>query len=417
MVTILEMREERAKLVSQMGQIISKCKSEDRDLTGEENAEWSKMEQAESALKAKIDFAEKEERASRLQTEINRPVQTVAPYKPSAKRSFNAGNVFRAWALYRSERATPSAWLEDAANAGINLASPQLSLRALSKGSNSAGGYDTQAEPMIDIEKVLLWYGPMLNVVRTVNTDTGSSLPWPTVDSTSLTASVKSEAASIATNTADPTFGQVSFSAYKYSTGNCLVSLELLQDAVFPIEEILAESLGEQLGRTLNTDMTVGDGSSKITGIAAASGGAAEGIDIAAATLSWTHVLDLIHSVDPAYRNRAKCKLMMNDSTLKYLKKLVDDESRPIYTSVALGEPPTFDGFDHTINNDVVAMGTDTKSIFFGDFSKFILRRAGDIIFYRLDELYAGNMQVGFGAHIRADGKLVNSAAVKYLQC
>ncbi len=414
--TIQNHKEERAKLVADMNKIIGKAKEESRDLNSEEKAEWDKLDNAQEALRLTIESEERSHKTAQLTTDLETYKRKVEPFKTSRK-TFDPLNVFRAWALYRSERATPSDWLEDAAACGINLASPVLSMRALSKGSNSAGGYFTENEPMVDFEQMLKWYGPMRSVATVVKTETGNSLPWPTVDDTSNAATIKDEAAAIATNI-DPTFGQLSFGAFKYSSGNVKVSVELLQDAAFPLQNVLNELIAERISRKQNTDFTTGAGTTAPYGIVTRAGDST--VDIDGAGISWTNILDLIHSVDKAYRIAGRAKLMFNDATAKTLKKLVDGQQRPLFFSLAEGAPATFDGWDYVINNDMADLGTgsgsNTKPIVFGLLDKYVIRDAGDVLLYRLDELYAGTMEVGFGAHLRSDGNLVNTSAVKYLK-
>jgi HK97 family phage major capsid protein len=61
-------------------------------------------------------------------------------------------------------------------------------------------------------------------------------------------------------------------------------------------------------------------------------------------------------------------------------------------------------------------MAADVKSIYFGDFSKFIVRDVMQITLLRLVELYAGSGQVGFVAFSRHDSRGINTAAIKYYQ-
>ncbi len=210
----------------------------------------------------------------------------------------------------------------------------------------------------------------------------------------------------------------MTFGSFKYSSGNVLVSVELLQDAAFPLESVLFDMIGERIARKANTDFTVGAGTTEPYGIVTRAGDST--VDINGAGISWTDLLDLIHSVDKAYRIPGRAKLMFNDATAKHLKKLVDGQQRPLFFSLSEGAPATFDGWDYVINNDMADLGTgtgsNTKPIVFGLLDKYVIRQIGDVTLYRLDELYAGTMEVGFGAHLRADGNLVNTSAVKYLK-
>ena len=107
----------------------------------------------------------------------------------------------------------------------------------------------------------------------------------------------------------------------------------------------------------------------------------------------------------------------MHDSTLKALKKLVDGDSRPLWTSgVAVREPDTILGHPYTINQDVATMAASAKSILFGDFSKYIIRDVMGITMMRLNDRYADYFQVGFVAFSRHDGDLLDSGTdpIKY---
>jgi HK97 family phage major capsid protein len=73
-------------------------------------------------------------------------------------------------------------------------------------------------------------------------------------------------------------------------------------------------------------------------------------------------------------------------------------------------------GYPVVVNNDVVAMAANAKSILFGDFKRYKIRRARGISLVRLNERYADNLQVGFFAYMRADGNLIDAGTnpVKY---
>ena len=110
---------------------------------------------------------------------------------------------------------------------------------------------------------------------------------------------------------------------------------------------------------------------------------------------------------------------MMADSTLKIVKKLKDSQNRYLWMSgLAFKEPDTINGYPYTINQHMPAATTTLKSLLFGDFSKYFIRRAGGVMLMRLVERYADYNQTGFVAFQRADGNLVDAGThpVKYLQ-
>jgi HK97 family phage major capsid protein len=72
-------------------------------------------------------------------------------------------------------------------------------------------------------------------------------------------------------------------------------------------------------------------------------------------------------------------------------------------------EPDTINGYPYVINQDVASMSANAKSILFGDFSKYKIRRVMDTTVLRLTERYAEFGQVGFIAFSRADGNLIDA--------
>ena len=64
---------------------------------------------------------------------------------------------------------------------------------------------------------------------------------------------------------------------------------------------------------------------------------AGAGITAASATaITSDELIDLIHAVDPAYRNSPNTAMMMNDSTLKAVRKLKDSQNRYLGKSEAM---------------------------------------------------------------------------------
>ncbi len=139
--------------------------------------------------------------------------------------------------------------------------------------------------------------------------------------------------------------------------------------------------------------------------------------------ITYASIIDLIHSVDPAYRAIGNCRFMMNDASVKVIRKIVDGSSRPIFvpgydnTSGALANsaPDTLCGYPITINQDVAVMAASAKSVAFGDFSYYYIRDAMEISMFRFtDSAYTKLGQVGFLAWMRSGGNLIDvGGAVK----
>src|SRR5690606_19277222 len=118
----------------------------------------------------------------------------------------------------------------------------------------------------------------------------------------------------------DVTFGKKTLNAFVYDTEFVKFSMELAQDSIFNMESLLGSLLGKRLGRIANLQLTVGNNSGAPHGIVTAS---TKGKDAAAAAaVTYDEVIDLVHSVDPAYRQSPKVRFMFNDTTLAVLRKL-----------------------------------------------------------------------------------------------
>jgi HK97 family phage major capsid protein len=172
----------------------------------------------------------------------------------------------------------------------------------------------------------------------------------------------------------------------------------------------------------MNAKGTTGTGTNEQTGVVTAS---TLGVTAAAvAAVTYNELLDLEHTVDPAYRNPGQARWMYNDSTLKALKKLVDSNGRPLWIAGGVSEgvqnrrPDTLDGYEYAINQDMASLATGNKTILFGDFSKFKIRRVKQIQFIRFGERFMEKLQIGFMAYIRWDSNLIDAGTnpVKHLK-
>jgi HK97 family phage major capsid protein len=286
--------------------------------------------------------------------------------------------------------------------------------RAQSVGTNTLGGYLVPDQFQAELIKSLKAWGPMLDpgVTRVLSTASGASMTWPSMNDTANVGALIAENQQV--SLAEVSFGTKSLDAYKYTSGVVLISDELLQDAVMNSEEIVRDAMGERIGRIGNTHLTTGDGASKPNGIVTASG---LGVTGAATTVSFDNLIDLEHSIDPAYRSDPSVRWMFNDGTLKAFRKLKDGDGNYIWqpADVKAGTPSQILGYSYVINQAVADIGTGAKSVTFGAMNKYIVRLVKEFAIKRLVERYADYGQVGFIGFTRLDGELMDTAAVKHL--
>lgn len=283
-------------------------------------------------------------------------------------------------------------------------------------GGGAAGGYTVPTELNNQLVRTMKMWGPMYDddICTVMNTSGGNPIDIPTIDDTAVAVAQHTEAGSVTDDGGvDATFGKKTLNAFAYDTEWVRFSWELAQDSIFNFESLLGDLLGQRLGRRANTELTVGDGDGDPNGIVTAS---AKGKDAAAAAaLTYDEIIDLVHSVDPAYRTSPKARFMFNDTTLGVLRKLKDGEGRYIWTQgdVQNGVPGTILGYRYSINQAMANVAAGQKSIVFGDFGKYFVRKVGGVVMFVARERFAPD--IGLLGLIRLDGELVDTAAVKHI--
>ncbi len=288
----------------------------------------------------------------------------------------------------------------------------------MSVGTAAQGGYTVPTEIATSVADALKAYGGMREVAEVFRTTSGNDINFPTSDGTSETGELIGE--NTTATGADPSFGVVTLKTYKFSSKVVAVPFELLQDTSIDMEGFIRSRLATRLGRVTNTYFTTGTGTAQPNGIVTAAGSGKVGTTGQTATVIFEDLVDLVHSVDPAYRALGKCRFMMNDASLKVIRKLKDSQGRPIflpgYDGLAGPMPDTLLGYPITINQDVATMAANAKSILFGDFSYYKIRDAMDMQMFRFDDsAYIKLGQIGFLAWMRSGGNFVDvGGAVKY---
>jgi HK97 family phage major capsid protein len=281
----------------------------------------------------------------------------------------------------------------------------------------AAGGYTVPTETANILIRSMLAWGPMYDpgVTTEIVTTGGGQLEMPTVNDTAVTAGGHTEGATLTDDGGkDVTFGQKVLNAYAFDTEWVRVSKELSDDSIFAMETLLGSLLGERLGRIANLQLTTGTGSSAPNGIVTAStaGKTAAGT----AAITFDEILDLEHSVDPAYRNGPMVRYMLNDSTLLAVRKLKDGDGNYLWQmgNVQAGIPSTINGRPYSINQAMDSLAAAKKVMLFGDFSKYYVRKVGAPLIGAIQDK---DFWPGFGVagYIRFDGELADTAAVKHL--
>lgn len=412
--TIVELRERQQKHVADAREALESIddanEARAKELEEQHDRAMAEFDRLESKIERLQKLESAEDRAD--QGDPRRPIPPDGEDRGGREAEITAEEVFERAMRYGVEALST----EERHKFAELRAQVSPEMRAQAAGTDASGGYTVPQGFQAEIVRSMQAFGPMLDpgVTRELVTGAGNQIDWPTMDDTSNKGAPLSE--NTQASEQDVTFGQKQLDAYTYTSKIVRVSLQLLQDSAFDMNGLLRDVFGERIGRIANEHLTTGTGSGQPNGIVTAS---TEGNQAAsAASIDFDDVIDLYHGVDPAYRALPSTRFMFHDNVLQALRKLKDGNSNYIWqpADVRSQQPPTILGEPYVVNQDMSSTITaDDKTILFGAFEKYVVRRVQDFQLLRLVERYADFLQVGFIGFARIDGELVDTSAVKHL--
>lgn len=323
---------------------------------------------------------------------------------------------------YRERRAPPR---DELTNAFIRqgesgfTADQKLAIRnTMSTTTGSQGGFSVPSLVASRFADLMKAFSGVRRVAEVLKTATGGPYNFPSSDGTAEVGERLAENA--AASSLDPSFATASLQAWKYSSKIFTVPFELLQDSMLDVEGYVLGRGAERIGRVSNTDFTTGNGTGQPTGFTGAAGSGKVGTSGQTLTVIHDDLIDLVHSVNTAYRQIPQgLAFMMADTSFKVVRKLKDSSLRPLYLPSEDGtSPETILGYPVVVNDDVAAMAANAKSIFFGNwFRCYKVRDALEVMLLRMDDsAFAKLGQVGFIALARIGGNLVDANGVRFYQ-
>lgn len=309
-------------------------------------------------------------------------------------------------------------WLKGGDNA-LNAEEWATVRNTMSTTTPAEGGYTVPTEVASTLIDALKAYGGMRDVADVIATETGAPMSFPTSDGTAEEGEIIAE--NITATDLDASFGTVSLNVFKFSSKVITVPFELLQDSAIDIEAFVNARIVTRLGRITNKMFTTGTGTGQPNGVVTA---ATVGVTAANSTsqvtaVTYDSLVNLQHSVDPAYRERGTCMWMFNDTTLRELRKIKDSSGRPIFVpgyeqGAPGGSPDMLLGSPIKINQHVANMAASARSILYGDFKGYAIRDAMQTTMFRFtDSAFTKKGQVGFLAWSRHGGNLIDAGAVR----
>lgn len=407
-----ELRQQRASLITQAQALMP---TGGQQWSSEARTKFDAMMTDVDALKADIDRVEKVET---LDTEMRSVVGTAGTAaRPGSYAEDTGVDPKIVEAQQRAYRGVFNKYLRRGLPA---LNNDELTLlrsqgrsaeyRDQDNTSGPGGAYLIPQGFQNELEVALKYFGGMRQASRIITTAAGNVLPWPTTNDTTVRGSrLGANAVINPAQLASQTFGQVVFQAWTYTSGVIRVPNELLNDSAFDLEAEIRLRFAERIGRIQNNEFTLFTGSTGPNGVVNAAPTGVTGPTGETTGCSYNDVINLEHSVDPAYRQSAI--YMFHDSTLAILRLLKDSMGRPIWAQgINAGAPDTINGYKYVINQDMPVMAANAKSMAFGDFSKYVIRDvAGSAVVMRLSELFALQNETAFVAFLRSDGQLLDA--------
>ena len=392
-ITINELREKRNKAWNEARNFLDSKRTESGVLSEEDSAAYDAMEKTIVDLGKEI---QRLERQAEIEAEMNKATSDPVLGKPAAptvtEKTGTASDAYKT-AFWNSVR-------------NRNYIDVRNDLQV---GTDTEGGYlvpDEYEKKLISALEEENVFRPLATKIQTSSSDRKI----PVITQKGEASWMEEEEAY---SLSDDAFGQIALSAYKVGTA-IKISEELLNDSVFDLPSYIAKEFARRIGAKEEEAFFVGDGKGKPTGIFNATGGAEDGTSTTGASITFDDVMELFYSLRSPYRKKAVW--VLNDSTVKALRKLKDNTGNYIWSpSVQAGVPDTILNRPYKTSSYVPEIKAGNKCMAFGDFSYYWVADRQGRSFKRLNELFAMTGQVGFLASQRLDGKLILPEAIKTL--
>lgn len=417
MPTTLQLSEQRANKWELMKEVMDTAEKEGRPMTAEEVQKYDKLEKEYDSLDTEVNMRKRHEERDAQNSKVDRSgvVDPDGGNGGGDPDNMSVDEIYaQAFEIFVQNGMTElDTDQRRALRSGFVKQDAKDIKAAAGIGTGAAGGYLVPTGFRKQIIEKMKAYGSVQSVATVLNTDTGNPLPWPTNDDTGNVGALLAE--NTAATEQDFTLGTAQLGAYKYTSKLVRVSIEFLQDVDWlDAEGFLQRKFAERLGRIHNQHFTTGTGTGQPQGIVT---GAVSGVTAAgAAVFTADELIDLQHSVDPAYRNE-RSKFMLSDTALKQARKLKDSQNRYLFESKTTGDMPSLlAGSEYVVNPDMAVPATGVKSVLYGDYEAgYVVRLVKAFELIRLEERYAEFGQVGFIAFDRADGLVQDNSAYKAL--
>lgn len=423
----LELRRERANLISQARGLLDVAEGEDRELNQEESNQWDRLHDRADQLRVQYERLERQE-------QIESDLGDVDPEDPDNETRDDPPGEPAPIDDHRAQARARLAVLDSPGyRAAFNVAmrnGPQTlngqhlavigdTHRALQADIDTAGGY--LLAPVQMVENIIQAVDDMVYLRQwgTGHTITASgSMGAPSLDADPEDGNWTSEIGSVDEDT------QMAFGARELVPDLLAKLIKVSRKALRlrpDLEAYVAQRLAYKFGVTWEKAALTGNGVKQPLGVFTASAhGISTGRDVATDNTTTAFTFDgLINAkfaLKGQYWNRARW--LFHRDAVKMAAKITDDNANYIWReSVRTGEPDTLLG--RPLFMSEFAPNTFTASQYvgiIGDFSFFWYADSLLMEIQRLVELYAATSQVGFIGRLESDGMPVLEEAFARVQ-
>lgn len=255
---------------------------------------------------------------------------------------------------------------------------------------------------------------PILGLATVVTRPSGNPVILPRLTSDPATGGTPTaEAAAI--SAADPTLSSVTLTPRKFASLT-LWSAELEADTgIAAFGDLIAQSVARDLSLGYGALLTSGTGTTVPLGYTQSAGiaGTAIGTAVAggASFFGWADAAKLYGTLAAPYRENASW--VVSETAFAAMLQWRDASGRPLFMeTTSAGAPATLLGRPVFVDPALPALGSASKSVYLGDFSRFYVYRTG----LRIDvsrEFAYDTDQIALRVIERLDGALIDAAAVK----
>jgi HK97 family phage major capsid protein len=370
--------------------LVSRASDEARELSAEEEAQYSKLNESMDSKLAKIEDLKKgEERSAKLASVVgNLEVATGNTLE-------NDADVIRA--IVKGEKR-----------------SANFEIRALA--TATATTPVTFADFVVEqlVEGISIYEGA--TKIRTTDI---RNITIPVLAGTAPAAAFVSQGGTITPS--DPVFTSVTLGAFTAATIT-LASQQLVDSAGFNLVEYVGRAAGSQLARLAGSATTLGTGTVQPTGFVSAlttagalSTATKAGTGVPSTFFSFADVAGVLYDLGPKYRN-ANTAWQVSTSAARKLRTLQDLEGQFVWQPAsAAGQPEALLGYRVKENVDMAAVASASKSVVIIHEPSFYIREAGGVDLATSSERYFDLNSIAIRALYSLDSTLPDGAAGRVL--